>query len=75
MPVDEELKGVIGTNFFGVECKAGDLESNGNLTMSSGFLVGIPTLALHAIKAHGRKVGDRVDVIVDFDTLTAQLEV
>lgn len=74
MPVEEELQGLIGANHFGVECKAGDLESNGNLAMSSGFMVGLPTLAHHAMKAHGKEVGDRVDVIVDFDTFTAQLD-
>lgn len=73
--VDEELKGVIGPNLFGVECNTGDLESNGNLAISSGFLMGLSTLAFHAMKAHGRKVGDRVNVIVDFDTLTAKLEI
>jgi len=73
MPIDEELKGVIGESHFGVECSAGDLESNGSLYISSGFLVGLPVLAHHALKAHHKRVGDRVEVVLAFDDLSAQL--
>ena len=74
MPIDEELKGVIGESHFGVGCSAGDLESNGNLYISSGFLVGLPVIVHHALKAHHKKVGDRVEVVLGFDDLSAQLD-
>lgn len=74
LAISKELQEAIGREQFGVCCSCGSLDTTANLKISSGFLSGIASLVVHAMREHGQKSGNRVNIVLNFEELKAELQ-